>query len=308
MLDLLVALTLALAVGVGWWGVIQLTRVVRRTSLTSAAAWAIWFQVSLTVATIATLFKDHVPPGIRDQLWYLSAVSALCPFVAVLGARRGRLLEWSVFIVLPLIIVLEWSALAQWTRCWNGQRLALEGPTLIGYGLVMLMCLGTYFFKASRFSGAAIFWTSSWSLFVMANLMSPDWKGRDENLPKDILIVAILQLMFWGIVVVAAKNGAQQFGWNRVWMDYRDWFGAAWAARFSARVNEVAERDQWPWRLTHAGWQLSSGETPLAGPVVDDHRVDRTCRWLLKPFVDPEWIDERLSAPLPQSPAPTASG
>ena len=126
MLELLVAAMLIQAVAFGWYGVLRLMRSVRRTSLTSAAAWAAWFQVTLTVTTIATLAKSQVPLGIVDQLWFLTAVSALCPLVAVLGARRGRLLEWSAFIVLPVIVVLEWPALAQLTRCWHGQRLDLE--------------------------------------------------------------------------------------------------------------------------------------------------------------------------------------
>ena len=296
--DLLVALLLLLlmlAVAVGWIGTFRLTRGVRHTSLTAAAAWAIWFQATLTVTTIATLANGRVPPGIRDQLWYLTAVSALCPFVAVLGARRSRLLEWSLFIVLPLIVVLEWSPLAQLTGCWNGQRLELELPTVVGYGLVMLMCLGTYFFNSGRFSTAVGVWTSSWSLFVFATLMAPSKQVvRDGNSQIDNLAIAIMQLMFWGIVGVAAKNAPRHFGWNRVWMDFRDWFGVAWATRLSARINEVAVREQWPWRLSHAGWRSASGEGLPAEPPVNDPRVEQTCCWLLKPFVDPKWIDERL--------------
>ncbi|MFM9964965.1 MAG: hypothetical protein ACKV2Q_27510 [Planctomycetaceae bacterium] len=301
--DLLIAPILLLAVSVGWLGVLRLARGVRHTSLTAAAAWAIWFQVTLTVTTIATLAKDRVPLGILDQLWYLTAVSALCPFVAVLGARRGRLLEWSFFIVLPLIVVLEWSALAQLTRCWNGQRLELETPTLIGYGLVMLMCLGTYVFSSGRFSVAALVWTSSWSLFVLATLMPrklDDWSGTPQT---DRLATAILQLMFWGIVAVSARKASAQHGWNRVWFEYRDWFGTAWSARLSARINEVAEREQWPWRLTQSGWQLTSSETPPMEPPADDPRVNHALRWLLKPFVDSDWIDERLNAASPTSEA-----
>lgn len=85
MTDVLVAAMLTQAVVVGWIGVVRLTRSVRHTSLTTAAAWATWFQATLTVTTIATIAKSRVPPGVLDQLWYLTAVSALCPFVAVLG-------------------------------------------------------------------------------------------------------------------------------------------------------------------------------------------------------------------------------
>lgn len=294
MLDLLVTTTLILAVAVGWFGVVRLIRSVRHTSLTSAAGWAVWFQVTLTVTTIATLCKSRVSPGILDQLWYLTAVSALCPFVAVLGARRGRLLEWSFFIVLPLIVVLEWPALAQLSRCWHGQRLELETPALIGYGIVMLMCLGTYFFSSGRFSVAVGFWTSSWSIYVFATLIPrklDDWHGTHQ---KSILTMAIIQLIFWGIVAAASKHTPRHFGWNRVWIDFRDWFGVAWATRIMGRVNEVAQHEQWPWRLTPNGIQQASPDAPNPGSPDSDPRVGHTFRWLLKPFVDPEWIDERL--------------
>ena len=61
------------------------------------------------------------------------------------------------------------------------------------------------------------------------------------------------------------------------------------------RVNEVAQRDQWPWSLTTDGFRLVSLGMEYPGEPTSDPRVDQTMRWLLKQFVDAEWIDERLS-------------
>lgn len=289
--DLIVALVLSLAVAVGWLGVIRLARSVRRTSLTAAVAWAIWFQVTLTATTIATLAKGRVPPGILDQLWYLTAVSALCPFVAVLGARRGRLLDWSLFVLLPLIGVLEWPALAQLTRCWNGQRLELETPTLLGYSVVLLMAVGNFF--PTRFGWASLVWMTGWGWEL--GQMSDSFRQTHTT----HIVPVMMLLVFWENFVRAAKRGQNGIGWNRLWFDFRDWFGVAWATRLSARINEIAEREKWPWRLTHEGWRPASREAPECGPAADDSRVDHTCRWLLKPFVNSEWIDERLNAASP---------
>ncbi len=294
--DLLVAMMLSLAVAVGWMGVIRLNRSVRHTSLTAAAAWAIWFQLTLTVTTIATLAKGRVSPGILDQLWYLTAVSALCPFVAVLGARRGRLLDWSLFVLLPLIAVLEWPALAQWSRCWNGQRLELETPTLLGYGVVLLMAVGNFF--PTRFGWASLAWMAGWG-WELAQMSDSFHRTQTTH-----ILPVMMVLVFWMILGHAAKNCPSGIGWNRIWFDFRDWFGVAWATRLSVRINEIAEREQWPWRLTHEGWQATSRGTPQAGLPVDDPRVDHTVRWLLKPFVDPEWIDERLNVASPTSKKP----
>jgi hypothetical protein len=294
--DLLVAMMLSLAALTGWLGVIQLSRSVRRTSLTVATAWAIWFQVTLTVATIATLAKSRVPPGILDQLWYLTAVSALTPFVAVLGARRGRLLEWSLFIVLPLIVVLEWPALAQWRPCWNGQRLELEGPALIAYFLAWTMSLGSYLIM-TRFTPAVTCWAYAWMAAIMSlnNSLTDAFAALSPIRPGNHSYLAIaMQILFWLALNWAANVRSRYDGWDRVWQDFRGWFGVLWATRIMARINEVAQREQWPWRLTHGGWEPTSSEQPQRRPPIDDPRIDHTVRWLLKPFVDPEWIDARL--------------
>lgn len=286
--DLLVALMLWLAVIIGWIGVIQLSRSVRQTSLTAAAAWALWFQGTLTIVAIATLAESRLQPGLIDQLRYFTAVSALCPFVAVLGARRGRLLDWSLFVIVPLILVLEWPALAQWTRCWNGQRLEFETPTQVGYTVVLLMAVGN--FVPTRFVWASVSWMAAWAweLFQLSN------EGTVKSLSQSL--TALLTLVFWANL----HGGVRQppLGtWNQVWFDFRDWFGLAWAARVSARINEVAEREQWPWRLTSNGLQSITPNAAAPADPADDPRVQQTFRWLLKPFVDSEWIDERLRVP-----------
>ena len=204
--DLLVALMLSLAVAVGWMGVIRLTRSVRHTSLAAATAWASWFQVTLTITTIATFAKGRVPPGILDQLWYLTAVSALCPFVTVLGARRGRLLEWSLFIVLPLIVVLEWSALAQLSRCWNGQRLELETPALIGYGLVMVMSMGSYAVQPDGLRFNTLMWVGYWGFVFFGFTFGLGWKELIGESILQACAIVFLQITVWEYVAATAKH------------------------------------------------------------------------------------------------------
>lgn len=293
MTDILVATMLSVAVAVGWIGVVRLTRSIRHTSLTAAAAWAIWFQVTLTVTTIATFAKNRVPLGILDQLWYLTAVSALCPFVAVLGARRGRLIEWSLFIVLPLIAVLEWPALAQLTRCWHGQRLELETPALIGFALVLVMALGQFF--GTRYPISILSWMAAWGNVGWSLRSSTAGLLGDRNADQRIAVFFLLQ--FWLAAAFETwRRPIATSGWNRVWTDYLNSFGNLWALRLMARVNEIARRDNWPWTLTETGLNPADPQNALAGDPNGDPRVDHAFRWLLKPFVDSEWIDERLTA------------
>ncbi|MBC7819011.1 MAG: hypothetical protein IAG10_19145, partial [Planctomycetaceae bacterium] len=227
---------------------------------------------------------------------YLTAVSALCPFVAVLGARRGRLRDWNLFVVLPLIAVLEWPAIAQWSRCWNGQELELEAPTLLVYGVVLLMSVGNFLF--TRFGFASFAWMVGWGLEVseMGFSLPTYWTIR--------VLVGMTVIFFWLYLGYAARRTPNGIGRDRVWFDFHDWFGLVWAIRVSARIDGVAEREQWTWRLTQEGWLPASCETPQADSPPVDPRVDHTVRWLLKPFVDPEWIDERLNAARPPSQEP----
>lgn len=291
--DPLVTLMLSMAVAVGWFGVVRLARGVRQTSLTAAAGWAIWFQVTLTVATIAALSRSQIPPGIVDQLWYLTAVSALCPFVSVLGARRGRVVEWNLFVVLPLIIVLEWSALAQWSACWKGQRLELETPSIVAYFVVM--AFGPASFLPTRFGASSLCWNLLW---VWEVAQFGDWREPRSEVSR---ISGFLLVVFWISGFRSARKTRRDPGWNRVWQDFRDCFGIGWSFRVMARVNEVARREQWPWVLTDHGLETISPDGPSTTLPDGDPRVDRTFRWLLKPFVDPVWIDERLAEPIATS-------
>lgn len=292
MLEMLVATMLIQAVAFGWYGVARLTRSVRHTSLTSAAAWAAWVQMTLTITTIATLFKSRVQPGILDQLWYLTAVSALCPLVAVLGARRSRLLEWSVFIVLPVIVVLEWPALAQLVRCWNGQRLDLELPTQLGYAVVLVMGAGN--FVGTRFTLPAFAFTFCWIVVVF---LDRDSLQKPWMFSEPAFFVSVAQFCFWNWSFGFSNQPKPLTnGWTRVSLDFRDHFGVVWSARLTARINEVARREQWPWMLTAHGLESAASHSQSTNDPQADPRVDHAFRWLLKPFVDPEWIDERLTA------------
>jgi lysylphosphatidylglycerol synthetase-like protein (DUF2156 family) len=289
---------LTLTVAIGWFGFLRLIRSVRQTTLVAAAWWSLWFQLTLTIAAIATIARQFVvplagpviAPGLVDQLWYLTAVSALCPLVAVLGARRGRIIDWSLFVLLPLIAVLEWPALVQWRRCWNGQRLELEAPSLIAFALVLIMGAGNY--VGTRFTRPAIVWIVTWSLIVWT-FSSPLGQNR---LPREPVYsyLTISLLIFWTAITKAITRKSQVTGWDKVWQDYRHRFGTVWSFRLMTRVNEVAHREQWPWVLTTDGFRLVSLGLEYPGEPTSDKRVDQTMRWLLKQFVDPEWIDERL--------------
>ena len=95
-------------------------------------------------------------------------------------------------------------------------------------------------------------------------------------------------------------------GWNRVWLDFRDSFGVVWAMRVAERVNQSAAAYAWSVRLRWNGFQGIDQEenrvvdstidrdtdAPLAG--VAPEQLDQAVRTLLRRFVSPDWIDQRM--------------
>ncbi len=88
-------------------------------------------------------------------------------------------------------------------------------------------------------------------------------------------------------------------GLDRVWLDFRDAFGAVWGLRVMERMNASAAMLGWPVTLS---WQGFLANEPGAGNVETPQIVEDSLRTLLRRFVSPAWIDERLAGignPLP---------
>jgi hypothetical protein len=86
---------------------------------------------------------------------------------------------------------------------------------------------------------------------------------------------------------------SSSLSWNRLWTDFRNLFGIVWALRIAERVNAQAAKEGWGVRLGMRGFiDARSGER--VEPPQEDPQIDHTLRWLLRRFVDDEWIDSRL--------------
>jgi hypothetical protein len=106
------------------------------------------------------------------------------------------------------------------------------------------------------------------------------------------LVALALFALAWGLVARQwPRRGRASLPLDRVWLDFRDDFGAVWALRVAQRLNESAARYDWPLVLDWRGFAGRDGKpVDLVPPAVDD-----SLRTLLRRFVSPRWIDERLS-------------
>ena len=95
---------------------------------------------------------------------------------------------------------------------------------------------------------------------------------------------------------------------DRLWFDFFDTFGIVWGRRIQDRFNFVAEKEDWPSRLDLHGLNEATAtnrdsrssnpehQQRLFGQGETNSRMEHVFRWLLRRFVDPEWIDQRLGA------------
>jgi hypothetical protein len=281
-------------------------RNLRGTTLVTAGGWSIAGVVVWWLAVVCGNL-NLAGNGAVDVLFYATAVLLLCPGIAVLGARRPGAGAWNFFVLLPLLAVLLWPALASSQLLQAADAsLELESPTLIGFALVLIMGVGNYF--GTRFTLPSLLHAATLILIVAS--MSPSTAGL---LPGRDAVRHWASLTFALAVVVAslrAGDAAQGLApLDRLWLDFVDQFGLVWSKRVMDRLNETARHENWSaefqWHRIHWNPDATSEEQHRTM-----ERVEHTIRWLFKRFVEPEWIDGRLNetdAPQESPPAPDQS-
>ncbi len=280
-------------------------RAFRATTLHSAWTWGVIAFVAWTVSWVSDLSLRVASKSLADHLWYGSAVLALCPPIAVLGSRRPGTRVWTWFIQVPLLLVLGWPVLSLWLQGSELRGLQLEAPQLVAYLLVLIMGTGNY--CGTRFTLPVLcFATACACLVVSSSAVSPVWLADRESSrfwSTGLLVAAVL---FASRARGRSVHVANRF--DQLWLDFFDTFGVVWGRRIQDRVNFIAEKECWPTRLELQGfvWTDTSEErsfqalTDEVGVITDparavtEARIEHTFRWLLRRFVDPTWIDERL--------------
>jgi hypothetical protein len=254
--------------------------------------------------------------------------------VAVLGARRPGSRVWDLFIVGPLAVVLALPAVTAWNRNFEPAPLHLEVPMLAGYGLVMLMGAGNYLgtrFAIPALLAAAsgllvplsmsslrwlperlptrtvatlLLGLAVWAAFVrmrratrggMCLPPSPipmgDFGLRRAESSREL--PSGLSLRVEDSRAESRVRAVTSF--DEPWSDFRDLYGIVWARRILDRINEVAIAENWPVRLELSGFVPLHPFVPLSITPDQSRQIEHTLRWLLRRFVDPEWIDERIA-------------
>lgn len=262
--------------------------VVRGSTLVHPWCWMMLALIVWVTVQMLALDAFGLSVGWQSRIGYFALTMLFAPFVSVLGAKRPGSRVWDWFIVLPMILVLNWPAVASGISDLPEQALNLEGPALMGAIVVLVMVLGNYF--GTTFTPLALLLGGSFLCGLTEFSKILPQVGDQQFVPRIIVSTGLLTTMIVAPVMYRRQT-RYRTGYQRVWLDFRDWFGVLWTKRVMDRLNQTAESKKWPVRFGLEGilWQeesaLDSGH---------DAEIEHTLRWLFRRFTDDEWIDRRL--------------
>lgn len=130
------------------WLFQQVSRLHTWTAGTTANACRQWACVATFICCAAVLGRItwlRIPVLWQSAAQYLAAVMLLSPMIAVLGARRPGARAWPWFVVLTMIVVLQWPSVSELLAGSANSAVQVPTPTFAGFVLVLIMGFGNYF-------------------------------------------------------------------------------------------------------------------------------------------------------------------
>ncbi len=257
------------------------------TTLFAPCVWALVSTASLALnALVESQYGSSEQSIGLSALRFAAVAGSLCPLMAVLGAKRPQNHGWQ-WVVLTLWLVIVWPA-AQAVLIPTGLsielfivwKLFLVG--LIGVGLLNYLPTKNWPSACLVAAGQAVLLDNflwSWGL------VNPEW----------ISAVGLSCFLAAAILVGIRKPKKQSRDgaeiplrlaeFNRRWLDFRDAFGALWALRILARLNQTAEVSHWPMRLDWAGFVFSEDAAAKEPTAKQLNELEQAMSTLLRRFV-----------------------
>lgn len=274
----------------GFW-IVRIQRLLRGTTLSGAGCWLILATAFWLIVTFLQIWSgENHSNSLISRAHYLSITLMLSPLMSVLGAKRPGIRFWNFFVVIPMLLMLNWPLMAELLATIPNRSLNLEPPALMGVIVVLLMVLGNYF--GTLLTLPAVMYCSA-----LAFALTTCSESVPAPFPSSLLVRALSGLLLCCALWMAGDriNSAyrNRAGYAGLWLDFRDWFGILWSRRVMERLNQTAENEQWGVRLSLEGlvWEDGLTEDQRAETL---RKMDHAFRWIFRRFVDAAWIDERL--------------
>ncbi len=262
------------------------------TTLISAWTWALGAVVAwgLTAIGDGMLGPSEAAAPVFELLWFAVALFSLCPAVAVLGARRPGAGAWNGFVLMPLLAVLGWPILAVLAGGFPLRPLELEAPQLIGLGIVLLMGASNY--VGTKYgTSAGLYALAVCLLLAPLSGASSDWLSPQVTRALGSCVLGLSAIVA-GLQRDRPFPSSEPF--DRLWEDYRNTFGVVWAHRLRDRFNTLSRQKKWSVELTAVGFRWDDAVSAEQRRETTG-KIEQSLRWMLRRFVNPEWIDQRLT-------------
>lgn len=272
---------------------------VRGTSLRGAWWCGVTALSGVALCAVSELTASEPSHVLRlSSLRFFSGTVMLTPGIAVLGARRPGNSAWPWFVLLPLVLVLNWSVLSQ--QFSGRQDLPVEVPTpvVIGFLLVAVMGFGNYF--GTLFTTESLLFAAGSFFWILPATEWCAWESGWPVLTAAILFVTASVLLRLRGHPLRHEDLSYSRSLNTMWLEFRDIFGIVWAKRVADRVNQFASREKWNVRLSPDGFEGSATPGRDSGSIVVPERAGQVLTWLLRRFVDDEFA-QRFGHRIPLS-------
>lgn len=255
------------------------------TTLWAAGIWALVAAMALAGLALMRAVEPVWPASARSALSFIAATSTFCPIMAVLGAKRPQHYGWQ-WVVASLWLVVSLPAL-QTLLLPAGPRLEL----FVAWKLFVVGLIGLGLLNYLPTSN----WGAALSVAVGQWLLLDEFLGLWQW-------IAAEATMLWAscAFLLAALFGSGKLNYRfvepsspsdpieayqQIWRDFRNAYGSFWSLRVMGRVNESAERGNWPVLLTWSGfvWKVPEREKKLSTREMAD--IDQALANLLRRFV-----------------------
>jgi len=261
--------------------------------------WMIVALLSVLLHAILSLPPLHLSDAVTSSAAYFATTMLLTPLVTILGARRPGIAAWHWFIVLPMVVVLQWPAISQMFGSQGRAPIELSAPATMGVIVVLVMSAGTLLGTSS--TGVALVYSSAILL-----LLASTTGNKSAQFPVTAFAPILMVTAMW----IAGRNldghltrlrtaTTASLRIQAVGEMFSSLYGFAWTRRVQDRINQFAPRERWSVRLTATGFNRLDGNTPT------DDELQQPLEafvWVLSRFADEGWLRHVLNPENPDNP------
>jgi len=252
---------------------------------------------SLLMHSVVSIPQLNCSDAVISAAAYFAATMLLTPLVTILGARRPGISAWHWFVVLPMVLVLQWPAISQLLGNHWRAPIELSGPSMMGIVVVLIMSAGTLMGTSSTVF--ALLYSSGIAILLIS-VTSFTWARTFVTPTAAVLILISIRVFCRNLrhqlhCILTSDTTTQRI--QAVWHLFSSQHGFAWMRRVQDRINQFAPREKWSVHLTSSGFELTDG-TIRSSLNDDEVKQPRDAFiWVLARFADESWLRQILQNP-----------